>query len=138
MNYLDVNKQTANSLSRRQQALSFGNGWEASGRQITALAVDTSDIDGHEDSFASQSKILPVLLKSVAAKDMSIMDLITLVQSAKAIEEGDTKAAAFVRDTSGGKPVERKQDLPTSPLQDLTDEQLEFIEQNAEVIDEQD
>lgn len=135
MNYLDVNKQTAAVLAQRNTAAVFNN-WEASGRQISALAINSDDIDGHEDSFVSQSKILPALLKSVAHQELSVMDLITLVQSARAIETGDTKAATFVRDTSGGKPVERKQDLPPNQYESLSDEQLEFIERNAEVVDD--
>ena len=137
MNYIDVNKQTANILAKRQTASVFNN-WENSGRQISSLAVNTDDIDGHEDSFVAQSKILPALLKSVAHQELSVMDLITLVQSAKAIEAGDTKAAAFVRDTSGGKPVEKKQDLPQSSYSELTDEQINYLLNNAEVDDEQD
>jgi hypothetical protein len=135
MNYLDVNQQTQNSLTRRQNASIFNN-WEESGRQISSLAVASDDIDGYDESFASQSKVLPILLKSVAAKEMSIMDMITLVQSAKAIEEGDTKAATFVRDTSGGKPVEKQQEIPRSKYHELTDAQIEYLLNHSEVDDD--
>ena len=132
MNYLDVNKQTANALAR-QNTNSIFNNWEHSGRQISSLAIRAEDLSGDDESFLARSKILPALLKSVAQEDLSIMDLINLVQSAKAIETGDTKAATFVRDTSGGKPIEKREDIPASRLTDLTDEQLAYIEANAEV-----
>lgn len=137
MNYLEVNKQTANILAQRQAASVFNN-WEQSGRQISSLAVNTSDLDGHDESFVAQSKILPALLKNVASQDLSVMDLITLVQSAKAIETGDTKAAMFVRDTAGGKPVEKKQEIPANQYASLTDAQIDYLLNHAEVEDEQD
>jgi hypothetical protein len=55
-----------------------------------------------------------------------------LSQAAKAIETGDSKAATFVRDTSGGKPVDKHQDVPSN-MTNLTDDQIEFLLANSEV-----
>lgn len=137
MNYAEVNKQTAASLQRRQQQSIFANGWEASGRLLSSLAIEKDSLQGAEESFLGQSKVLPELLKHIQAKELSLTDMIILAQSAKAIEDGDTKAATFVRDTAGGKPVERKQDLPSTNLYDLTDEQILFLEEHAEVIEDE-
>ena len=137
MNYAETNAVTANSLKRQAQANMFANSWEASGRLLSSLAISKDAIaDGYEDSFADKSRLLPKLMASVNLDEMSITDLIILSQAAKAIEDGDTKAATFVRDTAGGKPVEKKQDVPASKLTDLTDEQIAYLEAHAEVIDD--
>ena len=134
MNYAEVNEQTATSLQRRRQQNIFANGWEASGRLLSSLAIEKDSLQGAEESFLGQSKVLPELLKHIQAKELSLTDMIILAQSAKAIEDGDTKAATFVRDTAGSKSVERKQDWPSTNLHDLTDEQIQLLEEHAEVI----
>lgn len=137
MNYLETNKTTANLLKRREQANMFANSWEASGRLLSSLAASKDALTtGHEGSFAYNSKLLPELAKNIPVEEMTLTDLIILSQAAKAIEEGDTKAAVFVRDTAGGKPIDKKQDLPSKNLTDLTDEQIAYLEEHAEVVDD--
>lgn len=137
MNYLEANKTTANALKRKEQESLFANSWEASGRLLSSLAASKDIlVMGHEDSFAHNSKVLPELTKNIPLEEMSLTDMIILSQAAKAIEEGDTKAATFVRDTAGGKPVDKKQDLPSRNMSDLTDEQLAYLLEHAEVVDD--
>lgn len=137
MNYSEVNKTTSKLLKQRNTVDMFSNSWEASGRLLSSLAMSKDALTiGHEDSFTNRSQLLPKLAENIKVEEMTLTDLIILSQAAKAIEDGDTKAATFVRDTAGGKPIEKKQELPHNNLHDLTDEQLAYLEANVEVIDE--
>jgi len=115
-----------------QQNMLFNNNWEASAELAKTLAVPT-DLLGSEDSFLKRSEVLTTMLKSINTEYLSIPDLILLSQAAKAIEDGDSKAAAFVRDTTGGKPVEKHQHS-TNNIVELSDAQLAYLLANAEVV----
>jgi hypothetical protein len=118
--------------NRRNQV--YTSTWEFAGKSISKLAVP-KNISGATDSFLETSEVFKTLVSQYNIEELSLPDMILLSQAAKAIEDGDTKAAQFVRDTSGGKPVD-KVERRDSRLVDLTDEQLEFILANAEVINE--
>ena len=132
MNYLEVNQATAKALKRQRQNSVFANNWEVSGRLLSTLAIPKDVVVGADESFLGQSKLFPELMKQVNLDDVSITDLILISQAAKAVEDGDSKAAAFVRDTSGGKPVDKKQDVPSN-MTDLSDDQIEFLLAHTEV-----
>lgn len=125
-------RSTQLAKQNRQNAL-FSNNWIASGEAITKLAVP-KNLLGSEDSFLQRSEVLNVLLKQINVDHLTIPDLILLSQSAKAIEDGDSKAAQFVRDTTGGKPVE-KHEHSGKNMHDLSDGQVEWLMANAEIID---
>lgn len=138
MNYPEANVQTMKALQKVKQRNIFANNWEQSSKNVSALAISKSAVKkmrGAEDSFLAQSEVFQALIDQVNLDDLSITDLISLSQAAKAIETGDTKAAAFLRDTAGCKPVEKQQNNSNN-ITDLTDDQLDYILANAEVIDE--
>lgn len=140
MNYSDATNQTQSVLNRLRQRNIFANNWEQSAKNVSALAIpkkDAQNLRGGEDTFLEKSNVLPELLKQVNLDDISLTDLVMLSQAAKAIEDGDTKAATFIRDSAGCKPADK---LPqkSGNIGDLTDSELEFLLTHAEVIDEGD
>lgn len=134
MNYNEATLATQNAMRKYQQNAAFNSNWEASGKMIAQLAVP-KDIDGSDESFIANSPVFNTLLKQINVDVISLPDLILLSQAAKAIETGDSKAATFVRDTSGGKPVD-KHEHNTKNLAQLSDEQLALLEANMVMIDE--
>lgn len=132
MDYNEVNQTTANALKRRNQRSIFSNNWEFSGKLLSSLAVPKSAVQGGEESFIENSRMFGALMDQVQVDELSITDLIILSQASKAIEEGDSKAATFVRDTAGGKPTEKVQKAESN-MTELTDEQLEFLLTHSEV-----
>ena len=59
---------------------------------------------------------------------MTLADLVLLQQYAKAIKEGDTKAATFLRDTAGMAPIkEVSMSVEQKGLQSLSDEELRTL-----------
>lgn len=139
MNYEVLNKQTSKILQKNRQASVFANNWEDSAKLFASLAVPKAALDHvntNEDSFIAKSALFPELVKQVNLDELSISDLIFLSQAAKAIEEGDTKAAVFFRDTGGGKPVDKTEKREVK-ISDLTDEQIEYVRKHAKVIDDE-
>lgn len=138
MNYSDANSQTAVALQKLKQRQVFTNNWEAAARNVSSLAISKKTVEslkGGEDTFLEKSAVFQKLVENVNLDDISLVELVTLSQAAKAIEDGDTRAAAFLRDSAGCKPVEKVQ-RQSGNIADLTDDQLEFLLANAEVIDE--
>lgn len=138
MNYVDANSQTAVALQKLKQRSVFSNNWESAARNISSLAIskDTvKNLKGGDDTFLSHSQVFQELVDHINLDNISLADLVTLSQAAKAIEDGDTRAATFIRDSAGCKPVEKVQ-RQSGSIADLSDEQLEFLLANAEVIDE--
>ena len=139
MNYSEVNLTTKNALKREKQRSVFSNHWEASGKVLSTIAIKKDSLKklGNGESFIQQSSIFPVLLDGLDIDELSITDLTFLSQAAKAIEDGDPKAATFVRDTSGGKPVDKQQYVPR-PLTELPDNALDYLIEHGVVSDEDD
>lgn len=138
MNYAETNSQTATALQRLKQRQVFSNNWEAAARNVSSLAIPkktVTSLKGGEDTFLEKSMVFQELVAQVNLDDISLVELVTLSQAAKAIEDGDTRAAAFLRDSAGCKPVEKVQ-RQTGNISELSDEQLEFLIANSEVIDE--
>lgn len=135
MNYSDINAATSKALQKQRQNSVFTNYWEDSGKLIASLAVSKEDLENanyDEDSFIAHSGLFPTLLKNINIDTLSLTDLVILSQTAKAIETGDSKAATFVRDTSGGKPKDDTK--PTDKkLPDLTDAQIEYLLTHAKI-----
>ena len=139
MNYSDANSQTAVALQKLKQRSVFSNNWEAAARNVSSLAVPmktVKSLKGGEDTFLEKSNVFQELVSQVNLDDISLVELVTLSQAAKAIEDGDTRAATFLRDSAGCKPVEKVQ-RASGNIGDLTDEQLDFLLANAEVIDDE-
>lgn len=140
MNYIDTNSQTASALQRLKQRSVFSNNWEAAARNVSALAIPkktAKSLKGGKDTFLEKSAVFPELIEQVNLDDISLVELIAISQAAKAIEDGDTRAAAFLRDSAGCKPVEKVQ-RQSGNIADLSDSELDFLLANAEVIDESD
>lgn len=138
MNYAETNSQTMTALQKLKQKSVFANNWEQAARNVSSLAIPkktVASLKGGEDTFLEKSQVFQELVAQVNLDDISLVELVTLSQAAKAIEDGDTRAAAFLRDSAGCKPVEKVQ-RQTGNIGDLTDEQLDFLLANAEVIDE--
>lgn len=138
MNYSDATQHTQSAIARFRQRNVFANNWEQSAKNVSALAISTKDakaLRGGDDTFLAKSNIFPELLSQVNLDDVSLADLVMLSQAAKAIEEGDTKAATFIRDSAGCKPADK---LPQRQgnITDLTDDQLDYLLTHSEVIDE--
>lgn len=125
VNELTVATQQSIVKSNRQNSM-IGN-WEAAGDLIASLAVPKNALKGHEESFLEKSNMLGVLLGQINRDDLSLPELILLSQAAKAIEEGDTKAAIVARDTSGGKPIDKVESTEKFRLADLSDRQLDEL-----------
>jgi hypothetical protein len=138
MNYNETNLQTASALQRLKQRNIFANNWESAARNVSSLAVSKKTIESFkpgEDTFLEKSRLFPELVANVNLDDISIVELVALSQAAKAIEDGDTRAAMFIRDSAGCKPVEKIQQQ-SGNIGDLSDAELDFLLANAEVIDE--
>lgn len=139
MNYSDTNSQTAIALQKLKQRSIFSNNWEVSARNVASLAIPKDTVrklKGGEDTFLEKSQIFPELVAQVNLDNISLVDLVTLSQAAKAIEDGDTKAATFLRDSAGCKPVEKVQ-RQAGNIGDLSDAALDFLLANAEVIEDE-
>ena len=128
MNYAEVNSTTKIALKKAKQHSIFSNHWEASGKVLSSLAVGKESLKnlGSGDSFIQQSSVFSMLLDQLDIDELSLADLTFLSQAAKAIEDGDSKAATFVRDTSGGKPVD-KQVSVTNKMTELPDEAIDYL-----------
>ena len=140
MNYAETNSQTALALKKIKQRNIFANNWEQSAKNVSALAISkktAKSLKGGEDTFLAKSKVFEELVDQVNLDDLSIADLVSLSQAAKAIEDGDTRAATFLRDSAGCKPVEKVQ-RQTGNISELPDEVINYLLANAEVIDESD
>lgn len=138
MNYSEANSQTISTLQRLKQRNIFANNWEAASRNVSSLALSkktAKSLKGGEDTFLEKSQVFQELIDQVNLEDISLVELIAISQAAKAIEDGDTRAATFLRDTAGCKPVEKVQ-RPSGNIADLSDAELDFLLANAEVIDE--
>lgn len=138
MNYPEANSQTMSTLQKLKQRSIFSNNWESAARNVSALAISkktVKSLKGGEDTFLAKSQVFQDLVDHVNLDDISLADLVTLSQAAKAIEDGDTRAAMFIRDSAGCKPVEKVQ-RQTGNIGDLSDAELDFLLANAEVIDE--
>lgn len=138
MNYSDANAQTMSTLQRLKQRNIFTNNWETASRNVSSLAISkkaVQSLKGGDDTFLSKSAVFQELVGNVNLDDISLAELVTLSQAAKAIEDGDTRAATFLRDTAGCKPVEKVQ-RQTGNIGELSDAELDFLIANAEVIDE--
>lgn len=139
MNYADVNSQTATSLQKLKQRAVFTNNWETAARNVSALAIPVATVKklrGGEDTFLEKSEVFPELVGQINLEHISLVELVTLSQAAKAIEDGDTRAAAFLRDSAGCKPADKVQHQ-TGNIGELSDAQLDFLIANAEVIDDE-
>ena len=132
MNLNELSAVSAKAVQANQQNMLFNNNWEASSELAKTLAV-SKDVSGSDDSFLSRSEVLRSMLKSINVTHLSIPDLILLSQAAKAIEDGDSKAAQFVRDTTGGKPVEKHQNINNN-IVNLSDAQIAYLLNNAEIV----
>lgn len=136
MNYAETNNATQLALQKIKQRNIFANNWEASAKNVSSLAISKKTAKswkGGEDTFLSKSEVFKDLVDQVNLDDISLVDLISLSQAAKAIEDGDTRAATFLRDSAGCKPVEKIQ-RPVGNIAELTDEQIDFLIANAEVL----
>ena len=139
MNYADVNSTTKIALKKAKQRSIFSNNWEASGKVLSSMAINKKTLKhlGCGDSFIQQSSVFPMLIDQLDIDELSLADLTFLSQAAKAIEDGDSKAATFVRDTSGGKPVDKQVNV-TNKMTDLPDEAIDFLLENAVIEEEED
>lgn len=135
MNLSEMSAQAATAAQRFRTNTAIQGNWLAAGDMISKLAVN-KNVSGNIESFIENSEVFRELLKSINAEEVSVPDLILLAQTAKAIEDGDTKAATFVRDTSGGKPAD-KIELPKSNLTSLSDKQLQFLLDHAEELEDE-
>ena len=141
MNYQDTNKATEIATTKAKQRSIFTNNWEIACKELATLAIPKDDLlsavgDADEESFLAKSSLLPKLIDKTNLDDLSIAELIFLSQAAKAIEQGDSKAATFVRDTSGGKPTEKTINANAGDVTKLTDSQLDYLLQHCEVVED--
>ena len=138
MNYAETNLQTNSALQKLKQRAVFTNNWESAARNVSSLAIPkktVKSLKGGEDTFLEKSQVFQELVAQVNLDDISLVELVTLSQAAKAIEDGDTRAAMFIRDSAGCKPIEKVQ-RQSGNIGDLSDAELDFLLANAEVIDE--
>ena len=103
--------------------------WKNIAQELSDLNLDIKDLDP-----LTSSK--PQLALELCKKNsVSIGELIILRQAFKAIEDGDTRAAEFFRDTMGENP-KQVVEVQKSALSQMTDEeieeQLEFLRQQQE------
>lgn len=141
MNYNDVNIATKSALKKESQRNIFAHNFEASGKALASLAISKKEIldtidtvaTGDDDSFLTKSKIFPVLIDHIDLDNISLFDLLTLNQAAVSLETGSTQAYNAFRDTTIGKPIERHEQVKSRNVQELTDEQIEFLLAHSEI-----
>jgi len=132
MNNKEMSQVSQNAVQRTKQKNIFAGGnWETSAKLVCSVLIP-KDLRGAEESFLERSEVFPILMEQVKADEISVTDLIMLSQTAKAIEEADTKSAMFVRDTSGGKPID-KQEITKNKITELPDNVIDYILNNAKV-----
>lgn len=133
-NELSQQTQTAIGKQTKKQIFASGN-WELSGKQISNMLLPKDALSGSEESFFYTSQILGAMLQNVNVEDIGVMDLINMVMASSAIENADTRAATFFRDTGGGKPIDKIQKSDNA-LNTLSDDELDRILAGAQVIDD--
>lgn len=132
-NELSKQTQTAIKVNTKKQTFVTGN-WELSGKSISNMALPKEVLSGAEDSFFYNSQILGAMLNEIGSDYLTVKDLTNLVMASSAIENADTRAATFLRDTAGGKPIDKVQ-KQENKLSDITDAELEYILSKAEVVE---
>jgi len=134
MNLVEMSKDSKRAVANnRLGSVMTSSTWQDAANMITNVAIPTN-LKGGNDSFIENSEVFRHILKQFNVDDMSIPQLILISASAKAIEDGNDKCATFVRDTTGGKPVDKVDIHQHKNLTDLSDEELAFIEAHAEVV----
>lgn len=91
--------------------------------QIQVLANSVLD-DCGSPVFTS---LVGVVMQQKGPK-FTIAELVTLRQAASAIEDGNTRAAVFLRDTAGEKPSDKIKVQDTAKIADISDELLDRLE----------
>lgn len=84
---------------------------------LLSLAVKSGEVIDPNDKS---------ILSEVKGKNLTVSDAILVAQIQKALK-GDLKAAEFVRDTVGQKPVDKKdikQEITNNPFSDLSTDEL--------------
>jgi hypothetical protein len=91
--------------------------------QVQVLANSVLD-DCGSPVFAS---LVGAVMQQKGPK-FTIAELVTLRQAASAIEDGNTQAAVFLRDTAGEKPSDKIKVQDTTKIADISDELLDRLE----------
>lgn len=92
--------------------------WKNIAREISDLNLTAKDLDPMQSER-------PKLAAALAQKNnITIGEMILLRQAYKAIEDGDTRAAEFFRDTMGENP-KQVVEVQQSALSQMSEEQLE-------------
>lgn len=92
--------------------------WKTIARELSDLNMSYSDL-------ANMSNEKPALAYAIAKKNnITTGEMILLRQIYKAIEDGDTRAAEFLRDTMGENPKQIVE-VQKSTISQMTDEEIE-------------
>jgi len=91
--------------------------------QVQVLADSVLD-DCGSPVFAS---LVGAVMQQKGPK-FTIAELVTLRQAASAIEDGNTQAAVFLRDTAGEKPSDKIKVQDSTKIADISDELLDRLE----------
>ena len=92
--------------------------WKTIARELSDLNMSYSDL-------ANMSNEKPALAYAIAKKNkVTTGEMILLRQIYKAIEDGDTRAAEFLRDTMGENP-KQVVEVQKSTISQMTDEEIE-------------
>ena len=92
--------------------------WKNIAQELSDLSLNITDLD---PLTSSKPQLALELCKK---NDVTLGELIVLRQAFKAIEEGDTRAAEFFRDTMGENP-KQVLEVQKSALSQMTDEEIE-------------
>lgn len=89
------------------------------------IARELSDLNMSYADLANMSNEKPALAYAIAQKNkVTTGEMILLRQIYKAIEDGDTRAAEFLRDTMGENPKQIVE-VQKSTISQMTDEEIE-------------
>lgn len=140
MNYNEVTQTTQRAIKKNTQRSIFANNWELSAKLIGGISIPVDVIKhlkGGPETFLEQSTLFPVIVDQLDIDELSLEDWMMVSHFANGIENANTQSASFVRDTGGGKPVDKKEIKNDNNIAQLTDEQLDYLLDNAEVLDEE-
>ena len=99
-----------------------------SSRHWKTLIAAMGEMQVPLSALAEMKQYAPEFTAMLVNEDVTLADLVLLQQYAKAIQEGDTKAATFLRDTAGMAPI-KEVSVSSEPtgLQSLSDEELRAL-----------
>lgn len=140
MNRSEITNQVQRDIIRKSNSKLLTGQFRTATKTLGGVELNTDDIlnslDSEEDSFLNRSKIAPLILQQSKTDTLTLAELASMTMYAKAIEDGDSKAFATIRDTSGEQLINQVK-FDQGGQHNLTDDELDYLLASAEVIEDE-